>query len=46
MKSVANDGTYTAQMGLQYVTSWAFTMTAKNGTKSAQSVVMRNVGSP
>ena len=40
------DGTYTAQMGLQYATSWTFTITAKNGTKSARSVVTRNVGSP
>ena len=40
------DGTYTAQMGLQYATSWTFTITAKNGTKSVRSVVTRNVGSP
>ena len=40
------DGTYTTQMGLQYVTIWTFTITAKNGTQSARSVVTRNVGSP
>ncbi len=40
------DGTYTAQMGLQYVTSWTFTITAKSGTKSGRSVLTRNVGSP
>lgn len=40
------DGTYTAEMGLQYATTWTFTITAKNGTKSARSVLTQNVGSP
>lgn len=40
------DGTYAAKMGLQYATSWVFTITASSNGKSAKSEVTENVGSP